>query len=192
MQILTVVNRMLATMGEKPLASLTDTHALLSTAQDKLEQVNRDIQSDGWWFNMEELTFTPSPVDSALYLPNDTLEVRTATRNLVKRGNRIYNLEGGTYVFTSSEDVQLLREVPFEDIPEVAAAYISAAAVLEFQADYDGDVAKGRVLQGKVNTTLVQINAAHTRGRKANFRDSNVRLAQLKRYTQQLRTRIRS
>lgn len=187
MQILTVVNRMLATMGELPLASLTDNHALLSTAQDKLEQVSREVQSDGWWFNMEELRFTPSPIDSNIYLPNDALEVRTEQYNLVKRGQRIYNLQGGTYVFPTYLDVILLREVGFEDLPEVAAGYIAARAVLGFQTDYDGDVAKARTLAEDVRLNLIQINAANTRNRKVNFVASNVRLARLKRYTSQAR-----
>lgn len=191
MQILSVVNLMLGTMGEKPLNALTDSHAMLSAALGKLDELNRSIQSDGWWFNMEDLTLTPSVIDSAIYLPNDCLEVRTPLFNLVKRGNRIYNLHGGTYAFTSNLDVEMIREVEFEDLPEIAATYISARAVMAFQVDYDGDTAKGRQLAENVRVGFIGINTAHTRNRRSNFLKTNTRLARLKYVTQGARRLLR-
>lgn len=191
MQTLSVVNLMLGTMGEKPLNSLTDSHAMLSAALGKLDETNRAIQSDGWWFNTEHLTLTPSVIDNAIYLPNDCLEVRTPLQQLVMRGNRIYNLEGGSYEFTANMDVTLIREVEFEDLPEIAATYISARAILAFQVDYDGDTAKGRQLQANVELAFIGINSAHTRNSKSNFLDSNTRLARLKYVTQGARRLLR-
>jgi hypothetical protein len=191
MQTLSVVNLMLGTMGEKPLNSLTDSHAMLSAALGKLDETNRSVQSDGWWFNTEYLTLTPSIIDNAIYLPNDCLEVRTPLQQLVMRGNRIYNLDGGSYEFTSNMDVTLIREVEFEDLPEVAATYISARAILAFQVDYDGDTAKGRQLQAALELAFIGINSAHTRNSHSNFLKSNTRLARLKYVTQGARRLLR-
>lgn len=184
MQTLSVINLMLGTMGELPLNSLEDTHALLPAMQGALDDANRRIQADGWWFNMEDLTLTPNPADQSVYLPNDCLSVRTPKYNLVKRGNRIYNLTGGTFVFTQSHlDVELIREVVFEDLPEIAASYISAVAILKFQTDYDGDTAKARQLAAEVQTAHIDINTAHTRNRRSNLLITNYRLQQLKQVT---------
>lgn len=183
MQTLTVVNLMLGTMGEKPLASLTDPHPMLSAALGKLDEFNRSIQSEGWWFNMEELTIEPSLIDQAIYLPNDCMEIRVAERNYTMRGNRVYNLDGGTYEFDAPLTLELIREVPFEDVPEVAATYISKVAILSFQTDYDGDTAKARLLSDQIRTALIAINSAHTRNRRANFLWSNYTLQRLKRVT---------
>lgn len=191
MQTLSVVNLMLGTMGEKPLNSLTDSHAMLSAALGKLDELNRSIQSDGWWFNTEYLTLTPSVIDNSIYLPNDCLEVRTPLQQLVMRGNRIYNLDGGSYEFPANMDVTLIREVEFEDLPEIAATYISARAILSFQTDYDGDTAKARQLAENVRVALIGINSAHTRNSKANFLASNTRLARLKYVTQGARRLLR-
>lgn len=188
MQTLAVVNLMLGTLGEKPLNSLTDSHAMLPAALGKLDENNRAIQADGWWFNMEDLTLTPSVIDNAIYLPNDCLAVRTPTANLVKRGNRIYNLTGGSYEFTSDLDVELIREVEFEDLPEIAATYISKKAILAFQADFDADTAKARLLAEEIRMAFIGINTAHTRNRKANFLTSNVRLQNLKNLTRGARS----
>jgi hypothetical protein len=179
---------MLGTMGEKPLNSLTDSHAMLSAALGKLDESNRAVQADGWWFNMEELTLTPNVLDSAIYLPNDCLAVRTPIHNVVKRGNRLYNLTGGTYDFTEDIDVELIRAVEFEDVPDIAATYISKRAILAFQSDYDADTTKMRLLSEEIRTALIGINTAHTRNRRVNFIKSNVRLARLKRITSQART----
>lgn len=191
MQTLAVINLMLGTMGELPLNSLEDSHALLPAMQGALDDANRRIQADGWWFNMEDLVLTPNPSDSSIYLPNDCLSVRTPAYNLVKRGNRIYNLTGGTYVFTQANlKVELIREVVFEDLPEIAASYISAVAILKFQTDYDGDTAKARQLQMEVQSTHIDINTAHTRNRKSNLLITNTRLQNLKQITRGARRYI--
>lgn len=183
MQILTVVNRMLATMGERPLASLSEGHSLLGAAQAKITEASRAVQSRGWWFNMEELTLSPSNFDSTISLPNDTLSIRSEEYNVVKRGAKMYNLKGGTYVFDSSLDVILIRELTFSDLPETAASYVAAMAVASFQTSFDGDTAKARDLSQEVVIAFAVINAEHTRSRRTNFIARNTRLQRLKGYT---------
>ena len=188
METLSVVNRMLGTMGEAPLNSLEESHALLSAMQGALDSASDTIQADGWWFNMEDLDLTPNPTDQSVYLPNDCLSVRTPKYNLVKRGNRIYNLTGGTYVFTESKlSLEMNRLVPFEDLPEIAAAYIANQAILDFQADYDGDTAKARQLSAKLAQSKVAAETAHIRNRRRNLISQNSRLQQLKSVTRDAR-----
>lgn len=188
MLTLDVVNIMLGTMGEKPLNSLTDSHAMLSAALGKLDESNRAVQAAGWWFNIEELTLSPNVLDNSIYLPNDCLSVRTPIYNVVKRGSRLYNLTGGTYDFTADIDLQLIRFVEFEDVPDIAATYISKRAILAFQAAYDADTTKMRLLTDEIRDALIGINSAHTRNRRANFIESNARLARIKRVTAPVRS----
>lgn len=191
MQVLDVVNMMLGTQGENPLASLTDTHPMLATCQEVLDRNMRRIEADGWWYNMEELSLIPNTVDQAVYLPNDCLEVRTPAYNIVARGNRIYNLSGGTFVFTESKlDVTLTRLIAFEDLPEIAAQYIATFAVLEYQMAYDGDTAKTSQLKAMLAKQEIELNAAHTRNRKVNLINSNDRLQQLKFFTRAARLNV--
>lgn len=188
MLTLDVVNLMLGTMGEKPLNSLTDSHAMLSAALGKLDEANRAIQADGWWFNMEELTLSPNLIDNAIYLPNDCLSVRTPIYNVVKRGDRLYNLSGGTYDFTADIDVEMIRNVEFEDVPDIAATYISKRAIFAFQSDYDADTTKMKALAEDIRIALIGINSAHTRNRHPNFIKSNARLTRLKLVTSRARS----
>lgn len=180
MQTLDVVNRMLGTMGEVALNSLSDSHRFKAVGLNMLESVSRKIQDRGWWFNTENITLTPSIIDNSIYLPNDCLSVRTGLYNLVKRGSRVYNLDGGSYEFTADLKLRLIRYVEFEDLPDIAADYIAAQAVLQFQSDYDGDSRRRDELTQEVMDTRVEIGKAHIRGQRANVIDSNARLQQLK------------
>lgn len=187
MQKLTVINRMLATMGQAPLNSLTEAHAFRDAGVSVLDFKNQEIQAEGWWFNLEQLKLSPSPTDSNIYLPGDSLEVRTLSRTVVERDGRLYNLDGDTYTFTEDQWVVLVREVPFEQLPHLAAAYIAAEAVLDFQKNYDGDGTRTQRLERDVAVARAKVNAAMTRNRRPNFINSNIRLQQLKLVTRRAR-----
>ena len=195
MQTLDVVNEMLGTQGFRPLASLTEPHAFRGAAQSTLTRVNRAIQAKGWWFNREPLTLQPSAVDSAIYLPGDTINVRHALAKYVQRGGRLYNTELGDYTFEASVDVILIRLIPFEDLPELAATHISATAVLEYQLNYDGDTAKTRKLEDRIDKdgkgTLADLQSEEIRSSRVNLINSNARLQQLKSITRAARSLLR-
>lgn len=180
MLILTVVNNCLGTMGEAPLNAIDDPHPYRAACISILNTVNREFQARGWWFNREQLTLAVGALDSSIYLPGDTINVRTADRNIVQRYRRLYNLDGGTYVFTEDQDVELVRLVPFEEAPELFAAYAAAETVIRFQKRYDGDSTKTRQLQDEQRDARIAVTAEETRQVKANLIESNVRLSYIK------------
>lgn len=179
-------------MGERPINALTDPHPWKGAAQGKLSEASHSIQSRGWWFNLELLTLEPNIVDSYIYLPGDALDVRTQSSMYVARNGRVFNLDGGTYEFTDSVDIELVREIPFEDLPGPAQSYVEAAAVLNFQKDYDGDTAKTRELKEKYSDARVAFNKAATIASRTNMITNNFRLMQLKGYTSRIRAWRRS
>ena len=177
---LTVVNDCLASMGETPLNAITDPHTYRGAALSKLDAANTEIQSRTWWFNRETMTIAPSPIDGRIYLPGDVIEVITAVTAYVQRGNILYDAANGTDVFTSSVTMTIVRLLPFEQVPAVVAAYIAAKAVLVFQTEYDGDVAKARDLAKLMSEAQAYANAANIRNTAANLIDSNDRLMFIK------------
>lgn len=184
MQTLSVVNMMLAKAGETALAALTDNHEMLDDCLAALDASNREVQSRRWWFNEETITLSPNAVDSYIYLPNDLLEIIPAVgTNYVMRGNRLYNKDGGTYIFSAPVKMTVYRYLDFEDLPETAAQYIAALSVFEFQTDFDGDSNKSQLLAQKVQLTLAVLQAQETRQRKVNLLDNNYRLARIKHYS---------
>lgn len=189
MLILTCINSMLGTMGEAPLNAIDDAHPYRGACVSILNTVDREYQARGWWFNREQLTLSPSGLDSGIYLPGDAISVRTSNRNYVQRYRRLYNLDGGSYVFTQDEDVQIVRLVPFEEAPELYAAYCAAEAVLRFQKRYDGDSQKTRELGREQAEARIAAMAEETRQVQANLIDSNVRLSYIKSRVQMVRGR---
>lgn len=184
---LEVLNACLATMGEKPLNSLNDPHPMRSAALGRLYTENRRRQAKGVWFNQEEITLDPSPADSRIYLPGDAISFRAPTRDTAIRAKKLYDLKNGTNLFTDSISGQLIRLVPFEDLPESAAAYYAAEVVLKFQMDYDGDSTKTRQLAADRDDAKVEYNIDHTRNRKTNLINSNVALSRLKSLSRRIR-----
>lgn len=184
MKQLDVLNNCLGTMGEAPLNAIDDAHTYRGAILSILNTVNREYQARGWWFNRELLTIQVGGLDSAGYLPGDTINVRMTegeTRKLVQRGRRLYDVQAGSYVIDSQVKVILVRLVPFEDTPELFAAYVAAETVLRFQKRYDGDSTKTRQLNDEQVAARVAATAEEIRQVGANLITENPRLQQIKR-----------
>ena len=173
---LTVVNRMLATLGQAPLNSLSSNSRWLGACLSALDQADAEAQSRGWWFNEETVTLQPSAIDSRIYLPGDTSSVTPQSvvdNGVVQRGGRLYDLVNGTDIFTKEIKVTLRRRIPFEELPEQAADWIAAEAIYWFQSTYDGDEGKTRRLDAARQSARMMFKAEDTNQRKANIVDSN-------------------
>lgn len=181
MQTLAVVNRMLATLGEAPLNALTDPHTFRGACLERISTRSTNVQAQGWWFNRELLTIAPNVGDNKLYLPGDVTNVIVPGRlDLVQRGRYLYDTVRGTNQFTETVQAQVVRELPFEDLPEVVAEYVAAYATLYFQTDFDGDSNKMQKLQIIFNDARTSFSAEATRQTRYNMLEFNTRLMQLK------------
>jgi hypothetical protein len=178
-------------MGEKPLNSLDDPHNMRFAALQLIDRENRRIQAIGRWYNMEDITLAPSAGDSRIYVPGDTIAFRAPTRNVTIRGRTLYDLENGTPLFEDSITGVLIRLIPFDDLPEQASQWIGASVILKFQADYDGDSQKTKLLAGDLYEAKVLENTEHIRNRKSNFIDANAGLQRLKSLTRGARRYVR-
>ena len=168
---LDVVNDMLGLLGERRVNAIDETHPLIPDALAKLNTASATVQAVLWWFNVEYPTLTPQAGTGHLLVPNDTAACDSLTQypRLAVRGNRLYNLDGVTDVFTDPIRVRLHRIVPFEDCPILARAHIAAKAKMEFQLAYDGDNIKAQALQAEIAETYANMHAEHTRNAKANL-----------------------
>lgn len=179
MQTLEVVNQMLGTMGESPLASLEEPHEFKGAAVNLLEKENRILQSRGWWFNMECMTVAPM-VNGRILLAGDIIEVRTKCRTIVQRGQYLYDLKNGTDIFTKSVELTAIRVIPFANVPESASDYIGWSATLKFQVLYDGDTARTRSIEQSLGSSYTACHTIDIRNKQANMIEANPRLMQLR------------
>ena len=196
---LDVVNSCLATMGETALNSLSEPHENRSDAIKALTEANKRIQAPGWWFNTEVMSLTPAPGTGHMTLPGDCLKWQSGTRTpdytpggerkpwLVQRGTRLYDTR--TRSFTITEDVkgEIVRLVPFEDLPQVINDYVAAEAVLKFQSNFDADNSRRQELTQAWLMAKATANAENIRQLGINFIHTNRRLQRIKRMVQPLR-----
>lgn len=168
---LAVVNDMLGLLGERRVNDLMEPHPMIPNATAKLETATAWVQADMWWFNVEYPTLTPQAGTGELLVPNDTAACDSLTQcpRLAVRGNRLYNLDAVTDVFTAPIRVRLHRIVPFDDCPLLARAYIAARAKLDFQKDYDGDSMKAQILAQEIKDSYARMHSEHIRNAKANI-----------------------
>lgn len=181
MQSITVVNEMLGTMGETPLNSLTEPHAFRGAALAALDNARREVLAAGWQFNTETLKLSPGGLDGNIYLPGDFLACDTGDADIAVRDGRLYTLSGGAYTFTSAVTVRVIRDIPFDELPEVPARAVASLAVLNFQTTYDGDSTKSRALEKRQVASMVAMKSEETRARRANILDANPTLARIRR-----------
>lgn len=172
---------MLATLGERPVPSLATPHRFMTAARAALDSKLRLLLAIGWWFNTETNTLVPG-VDDKITLGGDVLAVKppAAKSHYQMRGSKLYDGSTGTYTITESLTCEIVRLLPFEDVPESVAAYIAADAVVKFQSDYDGDTDKLRRLREDRDTARMLAVADQTRYTQANLLDNNPRLARLR------------
>lgn len=135
---LEAVNIMLGTIGEAPISSLEVSGLVdVAVAKQMLHEVSREVQSRGWDFNQEYNYPLALDVDGFLSVPTNSLRVDTSGEysqyDVVVRGNRLYDRENHTFVFSKTIKVDLTLFLAFEEMPEAARYFITVRAARRFQ-----------------------------------------------------------
>ncbi len=138
---LQAVNTMLGYIGEAPVNSISNTAELPVSAANAvsiLDETSKEVQSNGWHFNTErEVTLSPSAADGKITLAADILQVDhegTDNIDLVQRGTSLYDRKEKTDVFTNDIKVTVVKELPWDSLPEQARRYITLRATRYLQS----------------------------------------------------------
>jgi hypothetical protein len=170
---LEVVNACLATMGETPLNTLEDDHSYKAAALAYLAQANRIEQKRGWWFNSEYVELVPDSTSKYIYIPGDALAVKTIDRWYVppfaQRGKRLYNISQNSYEWDRNLQLDIVRLLPFDDLPFHAADVVGYGTVMRFQREYDGDTVRYQQLSQDYARARAELVAENTRNRRPNL-----------------------
>jgi hypothetical protein len=169
---LDVVNDCLASLGESPLNAVTEDHPYVAAAVRMLRQANSREQAKGWWFNRELVELHPDPSTGYVYVPEDTINVDPSDpwTNLVQRGRRLYNpASNNPYVINQRIVCNLIRRIPFEDLPPLAQTYISLSTQKDFQKSYDADRFKYEQIVSDKNDAFRDLRAEDIRNVGANL-----------------------
>lgn len=138
---LSAINDMLGAIGESPISSLEgDSNADVANCRRILNKVNRDIQSKGWTFNIEEgAVLTPDVFSGFINYSSDYLRMTVAGGTpYVKRGEYVYDRTNLTDVFTDAITVDLIRLKDYSEMPECFRSWIVAKASQQFNMRFFG------------------------------------------------------
>lgn len=134
---LDAVNTMLSSIGEAPVSSLSSGLIEAEIAESILDTIDREVQSMGWHFNTElNKSFAQTPAGEIL-LPADILRadatLKANSPNLVQRGLKMYDRTNHTFNIGASAALDVVIQLTFADLPEVAKRYIVLRATRIFQ-----------------------------------------------------------
>lgn len=169
---LDAVNAMLDTIGEQPIATLSDIEAAdAGTALRRLQQVSRAVQLKGWNWNTEEDVVVSPNGEGFLVLPSNTLKVIPSDyeyKTLVQRGARLYDPVGRTFTFDAPYRATLVVSLAFEEIPEAGRQYIMLKAAEVFQQGVLGSTTLDQFAKQAMSEALAQLSAAESQSGRHN------------------------
>jgi len=144
---LEAVNIMLASVGEAEVTTIEDeTIEDAQMALTTLRQVSREVQTVGWHFNTDYDYPISVNVDNKLPYPVTAAHVDpmdTESKDLVKRGDFMYDRVNRTFVFSAGTTVKFKVTwlLDFGDLPQACREYITYRAARRFGKNVMGDEA---------------------------------------------------
>lgn len=160
---LEAINQMLSGIGQAPVVSLDVANPEISIAVDILEQVDREVQGEGWHFNTEVAYPFMADTSGNISVPSNVLQLsdnkfaNNQKYQTVLRDGRLYDKIKHTYTFTAGSVVKcdVVWKFDFEDLPQVFQDYITQRATRVFA---------GRVLGSQEMVTFNAQDEALLRG----------------------------
>jgi len=136
---LEAVNTMIGVIGESPVNSISGSSLPVSvvTALNVLDEVSREVQSDGWHYNTEYEYPLVRNASNKFSLPANVLKIDTPVDkyldiDIVQRGTTLYDRKNHTDVFSEDLDVTITFELNFEELPQQFRSYITIRAARKF------------------------------------------------------------
>lgn len=158
---LTAINDIMSAIGEAPVMSL-DGEANLDVvnARRLLHKVDKEIQSAGYTFNIDEGVSLVPDVYSQLipFLPEYLSVMTEGGTILTNRGGYLYDREAKSDIFTGPVEVTLKSLRPFEDMPYAFQKYIIAKASRQFNTRFFGSAEIAQDLQADEQEAYMRVN----------------------------------
>ena len=132
---LDAVNQILSSVGQAPVTTLDLQNPEVAIVLTTLREVNKQVQSEGWTFNLERhYILKPDSISKEILFPTNALQIDTNVEShrddydVVRRGNKLYDRHNHTFEFTKDITADITWFYEFEDVPPVIQNYITARA----------------------------------------------------------------
>lgn len=136
---LIAVNSILSAAGEDPVSALGTNDSAM--AEQILDEVNREVQSKGWFFN-KRFNVVHTPTAGEITMATNVISVDTQRNDILLtiRNGKLYNMATGTDdEFTGTVKLDIIELLPFTDCPEVARNYMVKMAGVYYLQRIAGD-----------------------------------------------------
>ena len=152
-QELPAVNQILASVGQAPVTTLDQTNPDVAIAYDTLLQVSREVQAEGWTFNIEyKVEVSPDSNDQILY-PNNVLQMNLSdgegygSKAAIKKNGKLYDRVNHTDLWTDETvKLDIIYFYDWIDLPIPIQDYITARAATVVSTRIVGDAAQHKYL----------------------------------------------
>lgn len=168
------VNKCLRAIGEIKLPDGTDLDSLdpLHEAvqiRDIINDISKEAQTDGWWFNKENWEFIPDPTTKKISIPVNVLSVRGVSTNVILQGNNLYDLDRQSLIFDDPVDCVTVFNKAFEETPESFAVWVINQSAREAQALFKGDSFVDKKLERDIQRSLITLEREQMRNKNYNL-----------------------
>lgn len=174
MQLLQAVNLILPKLGNHKVTSLEARDPTIGIIVPEIEQVLDETLQPGWWFNSFDVELYPNS-EGYIDVPEDTLSFVCSDKRerVVQRGEQFYNGRTLSYKFDKKIHGRLIQRVPFEELPESFATFITyMAAVNAYVTDLGLEQTVNYWTQ-RAQSAQAAMEQEHLRQMKFNVRDSS-------------------
>jgi hypothetical protein len=134
--LLDAVNVLLQMIGEPPVTEDEDYNDIIEAniALSVINETKREILSDGWDINTDTGYTFPVSDDGKIPVPFNVLSLSSADGDLIIRSWSLYSKSRRSQNFTEAQTVDVIWDIPFNEITHALRNYITISAARKFQA----------------------------------------------------------
>lgn len=152
---LAAVNQILGAVGQAPVTTLDQTNPDVAISYDTLQEVNREVQAEGWVFNTEnEYPFTPD-TNGEILIPDNVLMLDLSDLyenrgiDAIRRNGKLYNKTDHTFTWIDEVKCDVVWLFDFNDLPTPFRDLVAARAAVQASTKMIGDSTVFQMLQQK-------------------------------------------
>ena len=146
---LEAVNTMLQAVGADPVSSLTGSpDSDVANALSILHETSKQIQSQGWNFNLDQKYSLARTIDNYYVVPDNVAVMDVSddypTVRATIRAGKMWDQDNHTFVWDKDLTFDIVWLFPFTELPQTARHYITMKAARKFQARMLGSEGLGK------------------------------------------------
>lgn len=169
---LEAVNSIIRNLGTTAVTSINVVNPDVQTALAVLDDETRAVQSTGWWFNKMENLGLAIDNQGFVYIPQNVLmiDAKRSVLDVVQRGDRLFNREGNTFIFTEAvTGLTTVLNLEWDDLPFNAREVIRYTAMFQVQSDLEGNAQKMSKIEDRLAGAYLALKKEHMKSRNLNI-----------------------